>query len=80
MLVQTLVENSFQAVIAVDAVQTCRVVGGWDMAEAILVEYESVGERQSDRRNFGDMVRSDLVVGDMVCFDLVVEDIDWLRK
>ena len=44
MLVEALVENSFQAVIAVKAVQACCVVDPWDMADAILVEYESVGE------------------------------------
>lgn len=44
MLVETLVENSFRDVIAVIAVQACSVVGPWDMAEAILVEYENVVE------------------------------------
>ena len=46
------------------------MVGPWDVAEAILMEYESVGERQPDRRNIGDMVRP----------DLVLEDIHRLRK
>jgi hypothetical protein len=44
MLVEALVENSFQPVIAVKAVQACCVADPWDMVEAILVEYESVGE------------------------------------
>jgi hypothetical protein len=65
MLVETLIENSFQAVIAVDAVQACCVVCPWDMAEA-----ESVGEGQPDRRK----------IGDVACSDPVVEDIDWLRE
>lgn len=44
MLMEALVENSFQAVIDVKALQACCVVNPRDMAEAILVEYESVGE------------------------------------
>lgn len=69
-LAETLVENFFQAVIAVDTVQACCVVGYWDMAEAILVDYESVGDRQSDRTKIGDVIHS----------EPVVKDIDWLHK
>jgi hypothetical protein len=43
-IVKMLVENSFQAVRAVNAVQARFLVGPWDMAGAIPMKYESVGE------------------------------------
>ena len=68
---ETVVENLSHAVNAVDAVQACYRMGPRDIAEAILEGYESVGERQSDQREIGDMMR---------CDPVVVEDSDWLRK